>query len=96
MFPRHSRFDKLSMFSSENGGVLCPKRAFSCPRKYSASWYYVFAALAQAWQIDTDYVDPVVQIMPESSSLNLRLQISIGGADDSGFRLSFLFVPRCG
>jgi len=57
MFPRHSRPDRLSRFSSEKVGVSRLERRVQCPRKYSAVSATSYDARAEARQIDADDVD---------------------------------------
>ena len=37
----------------------------------------IFRSLAKGWQIDSDYVEPVVEVLPEAAFLDQKLWIAV-------------------
>ena len=37
----------------------------------------IFRSIAKGWQINSDYVEPVVEILPEATFLNQKLRIAV-------------------
>ena len=81
MLPGQEKASSRSIASSEIWQGLCPACAYFWASRSPAG--DVFGPLAERRQVDLDHVQSIVEILPELTFLDHRLEAAIGRRDDA-------------
>ena len=69
--------------------MLVPSMRLSPSRKYCAELLDIRSALAQQWQPDGEYIEPVIEVLTQLAFATNLLRLAVGGGDHAHVRRGF-------